>query len=76
MLRKILRFTTQPQTLQKMGIHQFSSAKQVRVIKSHSNSIFWNLATEEYLFESPDLNTPTLFLYREDKTIIIGKVSY
>ncbi len=46
---------------------------KVRVIRSHSNSIFWNLATEEFLFESSDLNHPTLFLYREDKTIIIGK---
>lgn len=51
----------------------FSNNKQVRIIKSHSNSIYWNLATEEYLFESPDLQHPTLYLYREDKTIIIGK---
>ena len=60
-------------TLHANSAYLFSSSQKVRVIRSHSQSIYWNLATEEYLFENVELDSPTLFLYREDKTIIIGK---
>ena len=63
-------------TLHANSTRLFNSSNKVRVIRSHSNSIYWNLATEEYLFENDQLDCPTLFLYREDKTIIIGKNIY
>ena len=37
------------------------------------DDIHFNLATEEYLFEHKNLKDPTLFLWRNDKNIVIGK---
>jgi lipoate-protein ligase A len=45
----------------------------VKVIISTSNNIVFNLATEEYLFEKSKVLHPILFLWRNDKTIVIGK---
>jgi len=46
--------------------------KRVDIFVSHYNNIHFNLATEEYLYEHSDLKYPTLFLYRNDKTVVIG----
>ena len=40
---------------------------------SESNDILLNLATEEYIFETLEVQNPILFLYRNSPTIIIGK---
>lgn len=43
------------------------------IVTSKSPSIHLNLALEEYFFEHCGLKTPMLLLYRNDKTIVIGK---
>lgn len=43
------------------------------IVTSLSPSIHLNLALEEYFFEHCSLRTPMLLLYRNDKTIVIGK---
>jgi len=43
------------------------------VIKQMSTDVYLNLATEEYLYESLEITSPVLFLWRNDKTIIFGK---
>jgi lipoate-protein ligase A len=40
---------------------------------SESNDILFNLATEEYMFETIDVKNPVLFLWRNNPTIIMGK---
>ena len=45
----------------------------VNIFISTKNDINFNLATEDLLFEHWKLTAPTLFLYRNDKAIIIGK---
>ncbi|EGR34691.1 lipoate-protein ligase a, putative, partial [Ichthyophthirius multifiliis] len=47
--------------------------KKICVIHSQVNDIHFNLATEEYLYEHHNLKYPTLFLWRNDKTIVIGR---
>ncbi|KAL4492019.1 hypothetical protein ABPG72_008440 [Tetrahymena utriculariae] len=47
--------------------------KKVHILYSDYNNIHFNLATEEYLYEHSDLKHPTLFLWRNDKTIVIGR---
>ena len=42
------------------------------MIQSQVNDIHFNLATEEYLYEYHNLAHPTLFLWRNDRTIVIG----
>lgn len=49
------------------------NSTSVKVITSTSNDIIFNLATEEYLFEKSKVLHPILFLWRNDKTIVIGK---
>ncbi len=44
-----------------------------RVYLFKSNNIYWNLATEEYLYENLERQFPTLLLYRDDKSIVIGR---
>jgi len=43
------------------------------VLYAESTDILFNLATEEYLYEHLPLANPVLFLWRNDRTIIIGK---
>lgn len=45
---------------------------QVEIIYSSIQNIHFNLATEEYLFDFSNLNHPILFLWRNDKTVVIG----
>jgi lipoate-protein ligase A len=46
---------------------------KVKILLSTSNDIHFNLATEEYLFETAQLAHPTLFLWRNSPTIVIGR---
>ena len=50
-----------------------SEPGQVDVLRAESNNIMFNLATEEYMFDHLPLVNPLLFLWRNTKTIIIGK---
>ena len=43
------------------------------ILEASSNDIHFNLATEEYLFERQNLECPLLFLWRNSRTIVIGK---
>ena len=45
----------------------------VEVLTAESTNSIFNLATEEFLYEHFDIKNPTLFLWRNDKTIIMGK---
>lgn len=54
--------------------HSFStSSKKINVYLSDGNNIYFNLATEEYLYKHSELLYPTLFLWRNDKTVVIGR---
>jgi lipoate-protein ligase A len=50
-----------------------SKSGQADILISSSNDINFNLSIEEYLFENLEIKNPLLFLYQNDKTIIIGK---
>ena len=45
----------------------------VDILHAESNDILFNLATEEYMYEHLNIVNPMLFLWRNTKTIIIGK---
>ena len=49
------------------------SSNSVKIVTSNSTNIIFNLAVEEYLFEKSKVLNPMLFLWRNDKTIVIGK---
>jgi lipoate---protein ligase len=42
-------------------------------LHAESNDILFNLATEEYMYEHLNVVNPLLFVWRNTKTIIIGK---
>ncbi len=46
---------------------------KVKILRSTSNNIHFNLATEEYLFEEAQLTLPTLFLWQNSPTLVIGR---
>lgn len=48
----------------------------LRVYISKNNEIQFNLAAEEFLYNDAGLKAPTLFLYQNDKTVIMGKHIY
>ena len=50
-----------------------TSSDSVSILTATSNNIIFNLATEDYLFEKSKVLHPILFLWRNDKTIVIGK---
>jgi hypothetical protein len=50
-----------------------SAFSKVKILRSTSNNIHFNLATEEYLFEVAELTLPTLFLWQNSPTIVIGR---
>jgi hypothetical protein len=50
-----------------------SADSKVKILRSTSNNIHFNLATEEYLFEVAELTLPTLFLWQNSPTIVIGQ---
>jgi len=47
--------------------------KNIKILLSSADDIHFNLATEEYLYEHSDLKYPTLFLWKNDKTVVIGR---
>ncbi|KAJ1493655.1 hypothetical protein T484DRAFT_1610055 [Baffinella frigidus] len=46
---------------------------KIRVLVSATTDPFFNLATEEYLFRSGDVSVNTLFLWRNEPTVVIGR---
>ena len=50
-----------------------SNPGTIDVLRSSSSDIIFNLATEKYLFEHCPLINPTLFMWRNTPSIIIGK---
>ena len=55
------------------NISTITSNDTVSIVTATSTNIIFNLATEEYLFEKSKVLNPILFLWRNDKTIVIGK---
>lgn len=49
------------------------AGKHIDILYAESNDILFNLATEEYMYEHLNIVNPVLFLWRNQKTIIIGK---
>lgn len=47
--------------------------KRARVMISTTHNPWFNLATEEWIFNSLDENTQTLFLWRNHDTVVIGR---
>jgi len=45
----------------------------IRVLVSNTHNPFLNLATEEWLFRSGDISVNTLYLWRNEPTIVIGR---
>lgn len=45
---------------------------QIEIVHSDVNDIYFNLAIEENLYEHTELKHPILFLWRNDKTVVIG----
>ena len=43
------------------------------MLVSNTVNPFFNLATEEWLFRSGDITRPTLFLWRNEPTVVIGR---
>ena len=46
---------------------------QIRIMISTSHNPWFNLATEEWIFNSLDENSQTLFLWRNQDTVVIGR---
>jgi lipoate-protein ligase A len=59
--------------MKKIAENFFKGNKKVRIIRSELTDIHFNLATEEYIYEKSKLEFPTLFLWRNDKSVIIGR---
>ena len=75
MLHKITRalsFQTLPSLIQRFQSSS-SPTQRPRICILHSHDIYWNLALEEYYYESLDMEHPTLLLYRDEKSVIIGR---
>ena len=45
----------------------------MELLESSRTDPFWNLALEEYLFENPGKDRRCLFLWQNDRTIVVGK---
>ena len=75
MLTKFQKYLSSPIcSLSTQRLHSFSSSKSVpRIYLLQSTDIYWNLATEEYLYENLEKGQPTLLLYKNDKSIVIGR---
>ena len=50
-----------------------SGVPKLQVLVSNTNDPFFNLATEEYLFRFGDVSVNTLYLWRNEPTIVIGR---
>ncbi len=47
--------------------------KKIRILESSTFDPAFNLATEDYIFRDMDPEIPVLFLWRNDKTVVIGR---
>eukprot|EP01117_Protostelium_nocturnum_P012045 TRINITY_DN4408_c0_g1_i8.p2 TRINITY_DN4408_c0_g1~~TRINITY_DN4408_c0_g1_i8.p2 ORF type:complete len:370 (+),score=73.72 TRINITY_DN4408_c0_g1_i8:54-1163(+) len=47
--------------------------QKVRVLISHTTDPYINLATEDWIFSEGDFNKQTLFLWRNEPTVVIGR---
>lgn len=56
----------------RFGFSTVANFNQIEIIHSSIQNIHFNLATEEYLFDHANLTHPILFLWRNDKTVVIG----
>jgi len=54
------------------GFSSLKTPTKIEIIHSSIQNIHFNLATEEYLFDHCQLDHPILFLWRNDKTVVIG----
>lgn len=45
----------------------------VKIITTKENNIYLNIALEEYLFDTAEVKVPTLFIWRNSPTIVIGR---
>jgi lipoate-protein ligase A len=56
------------------SIFHFSKVcfSRIEIVHSDVNDIYFNLAIEENLYEHSELTHPILFLWRNDKTVVIG----
>ena len=50
-----------------------TGAPALKVLVSTTTNPFFNLATEEWLFRSGDISGHTLFLWRNEPTVVIGR---
>ena len=47
-------------------------SKSIRVLVSDTHDPWFNLATEDWIFNDMDPTTHILFLWRNDNTVVIG----
>jgi lipoate-protein ligase A len=47
--------------------------KDANIYIAKSNNIIFNLSTEEIFYEHQNIDKPILFLYQNDKNVVIGK---
>ena len=59
--------------LKQCAFSSLPNFKEIEIIHSSIQNIHFNLATEEYLFDFCTLSHPILFMWRNDKTVVIGK---
>jgi lipoate-protein ligase A len=57
----------------KIPTKSITNLLKTNIIISKSTSIGFHLATEEYLYNHQNIEKPILFLYQNDKTIVIGR---
>jgi lipoate-protein ligase A len=55
----------------KRGFTNFLKDANIYIAKS--NNIVFNLSTEEFFYEHQNIDKPVLFLYQNDKNVVIGK---
>ncbi|EKX52523.1 hypothetical protein GUITHDRAFT_101692 [Guillardia theta CCMP2712] len=60
-------------TMRGFGARRSLSSKKLRILISEDHDPFFNLATEEWLFRTGDVTCNTMFLWRNEPTIVIGR---
>ena len=71
----LLKFFNLNSSLKLLSISKklLSSNSKAAIYIAKSKNIVYNLCTEEYLYEHNNVDKPILFLYQNDKNIVIGK---
>lgn len=49
------------------------TGKRIRVLRTESTNPWFNLATEDWIYRELDPEIPTLFLWRNQETVVIGR---